>query len=142
MRIQATFLFAAWNRSEPELQPITGEALRGATSNSQPGARLDVAANGFWGGRFQKTYLDVRVFNPFAPSNSHFNLTACYRKHELIKKRAYEQRIKEIENASFTIFPTGGLAVEVTVFYKDLASLLATKWINSTPPPCPGYTAA
>ncbi len=32
---------------EPELQPITGEALRGATSNSQPGARLDVAANGF-----------------------------------------------------------------------------------------------
>ena len=39
---------------EPELQPITGEALRGATSNSQPGARLDVAANGFWGGRFQK----------------------------------------------------------------------------------------
>ena len=116
---------------EPELQPITGEALRGATSNSQPGARLDVAANGFWGGRFQKTYLDVRVFNPFAPSNSHSNLTACYRKHELIQKRAYEQRIREIENASFTplvLSATGGLAVEATVFYKRLASLLAMKW--------------
>ena len=72
--------------TEPELQTVTGEVLRGATSNSQPGARLDVAANGFWGGRFQKTYLDVRVFNPFATSNYHSDLPACYRKHELIKE--------------------------------------------------------
>ena len=34
---------------EPELQPVTGEVLSGATANSQDGARLDIAANGFWG---------------------------------------------------------------------------------------------
>ena len=32
---------------EPELQPITGESLTGASSNVQDGARLDIAANGF-----------------------------------------------------------------------------------------------
>ena len=32
---------------EPDLQPITGEVLTGATSNAQDGARLDIAANGF-----------------------------------------------------------------------------------------------
>ena len=33
----------------------------------QEGARLDIAANGFWGGTFERTYFDVRVFNPHAP---------------------------------------------------------------------------
>ena len=37
---------------EPDLQPLTGEALTGSSSNTQDGARLDIAANGFWGGRF------------------------------------------------------------------------------------------
>ena len=55
--------------TEPELQPITGESLTGASSNVQDGAHLDIAANGFWGGRFERTYFDVRVFNPHAPSN-------------------------------------------------------------------------
>ncbi len=32
---------------EPDLQPLTGETLSYATSNSQDGARLDIAANGF-----------------------------------------------------------------------------------------------
>ena len=36
---------------EPELQPITGEVLTGATSNAQDGACLDNAANGFCMGR-------------------------------------------------------------------------------------------
>ena len=31
--------------------------------------RLDVAASGLWGGRRERTLMDVRVFNPFAPSN-------------------------------------------------------------------------
>ena len=32
---------------EPDLQPLTGEALTGSSSNTQDGARLDIAANGF-----------------------------------------------------------------------------------------------
>ena len=113
---------------EPDLQPITGEVLAGASSNAQDGARLDIAANGFWGGRFERTFLDVRVFNPHAPSNRHSN---CYRKHELEKKRQYEQRVREVEHASFTplvLSATGGIANQATVFYKRLACCLAMKW--------------
>ena len=77
---------------------------------------------------------DVRVFNPHAPSNRNSNLASCYRRHERLKKNSYEQRIRDIEHASFTplIFSaTGGLGNEAKTFYKRLASLLASKWDNS-----------
>ena len=45
---------------EPELQPITNEILSGASSNTQDGARLDIAANGIWSASFERTYFDVR----------------------------------------------------------------------------------
>ena len=121
-------------RIEPELQPVAGEVLSGATANSQDGARLDIAANGFWGGTFQRTYFDVRVFNPLAPSNNQTSLSSCYKKHEREKRRAYGQRIQDVEHASFTplvLSATGGMASEASVFYKRLASLLAAKWDNS-----------
>ena len=35
------------------------EVLTGASSNVQDGAHLDFTANGFWGGRFERTYFDV-----------------------------------------------------------------------------------
>ena len=53
---------------EPDLQPVNGEQLAG---NVEDGTRLDIAANGFWGGRFECTYIDARVFNPHPPSNRH-----------------------------------------------------------------------
>ena len=64
---------------EPDLQPIDGVVLTGRSSNIEDGVRLDIAVNGFWGGCFERTFLDVRVFNPHAPSNRH---PRCYRKHE------------------------------------------------------------
>ena len=97
--------------------------LTNATANTQ-----DIAANGFWGGHHERCFLDVRVFNPHAPSNRQSQLSATY---ERIKKRAYEQRVMEVEHASFTplVFAaTGGMANEATHFYKRLASHLATKW--------------
>ncbi len=100
---------------EPELQPVSSEPLRGASANCQDGARLDVAANRFLGGTFQRMYLDIRVFNPFALSNRNMQLSAAYRKPERIKKRAYEQRIRDIEHASFTplvVSATGELGNE------------------------------
>ena len=39
------------------LQPLSGEALRFKTANSDSNARLDIAANGFWGGRFECSFL-------------------------------------------------------------------------------------
>ena len=55
-------------RVEPDLQELTTEELSGRTANTTDGARLDIAVNGFWGGRFERSFLDVRVFNPYAPS--------------------------------------------------------------------------
>ena len=120
--------------TEPELLPVTGEYLAGASANIQPGTRLDIAANGVWGGSFERTYFDVRVFNPHAASNRHTDPQTVYRKHEQIKKKAYEQRILDIEQASFSplvLSATGGLAREATTFYKRLASMLASKWDQS-----------
>ena len=117
--------------TEPTLQPISGEVLEGATANSQDGARLDIAASGFWGGQFERSYFDVRVFNPHAASNRQTQLSSTYRRHENVKRRAYEQRIREVEHASFTplvMSLTGGLGHAATITYKRLGSLLAEKW--------------
>ena len=77
---------------EPDLQPLTDEVLRGTAANTQTGTQL--AANSFWGGSFKRiTYFDVRIFNPHVRSNKHPDPQAVYRKHERIKKRAYEQRM-------------------------------------------------
>ena len=88
-----------------------------------------MAASGFWGGQYERAFFDVRVFNPYAPSNRQ-PLATCYRKHENIKKRAYEQRVREIEHSSFTplvLSLTGGLGKAATVCYKRLASMLSSK---------------
>ena len=114
---------------EPHLQPLTGEALDGASAIVSDGARLDVAADGFWGGRYERAFFDIRVFNPLAQSNSQ-PISSCYRKHENMKKRAYEQRIREIEHGSFTplvLSLTGGMGPAASVCYKRLASMLAQK---------------
>ena len=69
-----------------------------------------------------------------APANKNTTISKCYRKHEAEKKRAYEQRILEVEQSTFTplIFSaTGGMAKQSTTFYKRLASLLADKWEHS-----------
>ena len=115
---------------EPHLQPLSDERFQQKTANTQDGARLDIAMNGFWSGRYEICYTDVRVFNPLAPSNSGTTLQSCYRKHEITKKRAYKLRIREVEHSSFTplVFSaSGGMGHEASVFYKRLASLLSDK---------------
>ena len=116
---------------EPELQPLTGELLQNKTANTEDGARLDISASGLWGGRHEKTFVDVRVFNPLAATHKHQPISTCYRNQERAKKRAYEQRVRNVEQATFTplVFSaTGGMAIEATSFYKRLASRLAEKW--------------
>ena len=116
---------------EPTLQPITDERLVHRTANRQDGARLDVAADSFWGNDRQRAFFDVRVFNPHAPSYQNTPLAQCYRKNEQEKKRAYDQRIREIEHGSFSplVFSTtGGMGTTATVVYKRLAAMMAEKY--------------
>ena len=85
---------------------MTGEQFRFRTAISEDQARLDVAANGIWGGRFERTFIDVRVFNPHAPSNCTTSLASNYARHEKEKRRCYEQRIWDVEGESFvTVYP-------------------------------------
>jgi len=73
--------------------------------------------NGFWGGRYEKS--------------SGSSIQSCFKKHEAIKKRAYETHIPEAEHSTFTpllFFATGGMAHEATIFFKRLFSLLLNKW--------------
>ena len=44
----------------------------------------------------------VHIFSLRAPTNRHDHLSQWYKKQKCIKKRAYEQRVREAEHASFT----------------------------------------
>ena len=62
---------------EPTLQPVTGERLSGASAITDEGARLDIAASGFLGGRHERAFFDVRILNSHAPSNFQ-PISTCY----------------------------------------------------------------
>ena len=115
--------------TEPLMQPLTGETLALRSANTEDGARLDIRARGFWN-RSQDAFFDVRVFHPNAPSNRSTNILSAYRKHELLKKREYGQRVRDVEHGVFTpiVFTTtGGMGREATTFYKRLADMIAVK---------------
>ena len=68
---------------------------------------------------------------PLILSNSGSSIQSCFKKHEAIKKRAYESRICKVEYSTFTslVFSaTRGMAHEATIFCKKLSSLLSDKW--------------
>ena len=114
---------------EPHLQPLSGETFWLASTNTDDGARLDVRARGYWNAR-QDAFFDVRVFHPNAPSNRSRSLAAIYKKHEDEKKRAYGQRVLEIEHGVFTplvLSTSGGMDRETQTFHKRLADLLSLK---------------
>ena len=114
--------------------PLSGERLRHKTANTEDGARLDIRAQGFWGERHQSAFFDVRVFNPFAPSNTNSTPESVYKRHENEKRRNYEERVREVEHGSFTplVFSaTGGMGKAATVMYQRLASLLSVKRAQS-----------
>ena len=93
-------------------------------------ARLDISARGFWNSSHEQAFVDVRVFNPLAKSHLHQTLPSCYRKNENEKKRAYDERVRNVEHGTFTplVFSVaGGMEPIATTFYKRLASLLSDK---------------
>ena len=114
---------------EPSLQPLTGENFRYKTAKTADDAWLDISARGFWQ-RGQRAFLDVRVFYPLAPSLEDISLTQAHKQHENEKRRAYNQRILQIEQGTFTplVFTTsGGMSYECSRFYNRLTTLLSEK---------------
>jgi len=66
--------------------------------------------------------LDVQVFNPFARFYVHSQLSKCYQLHEREKRRAYDECIREVEQA----ISLGPIAT-VTIISRKLVSMLADK---------------
>ena len=116
---------------EPTLQPLTGESLQHRSASTDDGARLDVSAEGFWGNRYQRAFFDVRVFCPLSSYYQSKSLQQCYKDNEALKKRKYEQRVREVEHGCFSplIFSTsGGCGPVSTLFIKRLAILHSEKF--------------
>lgn len=63
------------------LQPLSGETFLLRSTNTEDGARPDIMASVFWGGRFERTYFDLRLFNPHATSSQHLQQQTVYCHH-------------------------------------------------------------
>ena len=116
--------------TEPGIQPLSGEQFSSQSTTRDNAARLNVKASGFfWGGRFECTFFDVRIFNPHVRSNQSItkSMTLVYLRHEMAKRRMYNQSVRDVEMASFTplVFSTsGGWGPAATVAMKRVAALL------------------
>ena len=78
----------------------------------------------------ERTMMDVRVFHPNAPSYRGKKIEQLYADNENEKKNAYNQRVIQVEKATFTplVFSTmGGMAPECTKFHKQVAVLISNK---------------
>ena len=74
-------------RVEPELLPLNNE--QNVNGNIAQRARLDVSGNGVWGPQ-ERSFLDIRIMHPNAPSCRDKDISLVYRKQEREKKIIYE----------------------------------------------------
>ena len=111
---------------EPPLLPLDGEDVQGTQGDrSAP----DISSRGLWS-TFERTFFDVRVFHPNAPSYRTADLDKLYKNHEHEKMRKYNSRVMTVERGSFTplIYTTfGGWGPQTTRYHKRLAEKLARK---------------
>ena len=111
---------------EPQLQPIGERELSGITEDK---ARLDVSGVGVWG-LHERTFLDIKVIHPNCATNMPMALPDLYVHHENIKKKAYKERVLNVEHGSLTpiVFSTaGGASPEANRHHKRIAQLIALK---------------
>ena len=97
-------------QTEPPLLPLDDEQLHGAAANRAAEGRLDIRARGFWSPQ-QDAFFDVRVTHPSASLLSRQEVLAQISRNEHQKKRAYLQRVVDVERGSFTplVFSTNGI---------------------------------
>ena len=113
---------------EPQLLPIEKDRLDGG-SNTRKKARLDVAGVGVWGA-YEKTFLDIRIMHPNSESYKDMSIESVYKHHEKLKKKAYNERVLQVEKGSFTPIvgsTFGGMGIEANRHHNRIASLIAQK---------------
>ena len=111
---------------EPQLLPLDTSDIQGVQGDR---AAPDISSRGLWS-TFERTFFDVRVLHPNAPSYQTTDLAKLYKKHEQEKMRKYNTRVITVERGSFTplIYTTfGGWGPQTTRYHKRLAEKIAAK---------------
>ena len=111
---------------EPKLLPLEGEIVDGISGDR---AGPDISSRGIWS-TFERTFFDVRVLHPNAPSYQSSSLSSLYARHEKGKMRDYNSRVLTVEKGSFTplVYTTfGGCAPQAVNYHKRLAELISKK---------------
>ena len=115
--------------TESVLQPVVNKNGYAASANLAKDARLDIRARGFWRAG-QNAFFDVRITNADCESQRNTTLKSVLRKHELEKKREYNQRIMQVEHGTLTplVFTTtGAMGHECQKYHKTLADKISIK---------------
>ena len=110
---------------EPQLIPNQNENA----GSIAEGARLDISAIGLWSNH-ERTFFDVRVTHPTAISHMKKPLPYLYIENENQKKNMYNDRVINVEKATFTplVFTTtGGMGPECARMNKRIAELISEK---------------
>ena len=114
-------------RIEPELMPLDNNLMR--NGNNAENARLDVSGIGVWG-PFERTFLDIRVMHPHAPSHVDKSIDQVYTPLGKEKKRAYNERMTQMEKGTLTpivMSTSGSVGNEADRHLKRIAPLIAEK---------------
>ena len=114
---------------EPCLQSLQRETSSNITTTIDDDGQLDIKANGSFTSRFGRTFVDVKMFNPYAKKCPR-SIQESYKYQESIKKRKSEQRKIELEKASFfgLIFScTGGVGSSASKAIQGLVSRISDK---------------
>ena len=106
---------------EPNLLPLDNEEISGTSANR---AAPDISSRGLWS-TFERTFYDVRVLHPNAPSYQSTPLATLYKRHEDEKMKKYNSRIITVEKGTFTplVYTTffGGCGPQAKRYHKRLA---------------------
>ena len=114
---------------EPKLQSLDGEIFSSNSTTADDDARLDIKTNGLWGFRFNRTFFNVKIFNPHANRCPKTIKDAC-KYHDSIKRNKYEKRIRETEHSSFNalVFAcSGGTGPSASRVMKQLSTKISEK---------------
>ena len=119
--LTVNMMSVVWENTEiePKLTPLSGEELQGRTSNNSNEARVDIRTRDFLE-QGQHTFLDLRVFDPNACRYRNKSLQQCHVINEQEKKRAYKERILQVDHGTFTplVFSiNGNMGRECQKFY-------------------------
>ena len=112
---------------EPPLIPVQNKEI--ISGNVEDGAQLDISAVGIWS-PCERSFFDVRITHPGAPSYRDKSLEKVYEKNENEKKAAYMDRVINVEKGTFVplVFSTsGGMAPECMKFNKMMAEKISQK---------------